>query len=360
MPRAVPLVDDPADVSVPWLDGVLSGAGVAPAGRLEGLDATSVGTGKVGEIVRFDLEWGAEGDGPASVIGKFASPDETSRQAGLLTGTYVREVSFYRHLAHTVGLKVPDCYGVELDPSTGGFVLVLEDLRPARQGDQIEGCTVDEAALAMEELPGLHAPHWGGASLADQDWLTVRSGDAGGGLAMLYDSLVDAFVGRYGDRLAPEVVDAVRRFTGRVPAWIGLDAEPFTLLHSDYRLENLLFGEGDAAFSLAVVDWQTVAVGPALSDVAYFLGAGLPVEQRRAHERDLVGTYRDALAARGVEVSLDRSWDEYRRHTFAGLHMTVVASQLVGQEERSDAMFCAMAERHATHVLDLDAFDLLD
>ncbi len=358
MPRSIPLVATPDQVSVQWMDGVLSGAGIAPAGGLESLQCTSIGTGKVGEIVRYALDWRAGVEGPSSVVGKFASRDEASRQAGLRTGTYVREVSFYRRLADTVRLRVPACHGVELDPESGSFVLVLEDLAPARQGDQLKACTVDEAALALEALPGLHAPHWGSRTLADEGWLGVRSQNAAG-LGAIYDALVEPFAARFAERLDPEVIAAARRLRGRVPAWIARDAEPYTLLHGDYRIENMLFGAPGAAFALAVVDWQTVQIGPGLSDVAYFLGAGLPVELRRKHEEELVCRYRESLSAHGIDLGWNRCWTEYRTHAFAGLHMAVVASQLVGRDPRSDEMFCVMAERHAAHALDLESFDLL-
>lgn len=39
--------------------------------------------------------------------------------------------------------------------------------------------------------------------------------------------------------------------------------------------------------------------------------------------------------------------------------MTVVASQITGPSERSEAMFSAMAERHFAHDEDLDAVALL-
>ena len=39
--------------------------------------------------------------------------------------------------------------------------------------------------------------------------------------------------------------------------------------------------------------------------------------------------------------------------------MAVVASQIVGASERSEAMFAAMATRHTRHALDLDSESLI-
>ncbi len=43
--------------------------------------------------------------------------------------------------------------------------MIMEDLADSRQGDQMLGLTVDEAALAVEQAVGLHAPRWGDPTL---------------------------------------------------------------------------------------------------------------------------------------------------------------------------------------------------
>ena len=73
---------------------------------------------------------------------------------------YEREVRFYKEIAPTVGIRTPRCYHADWDRDSGLFVLLLEDLAPAQQGDQIDGCTLEQAALALDELAKLHAPRW--------------------------------------------------------------------------------------------------------------------------------------------------------------------------------------------------------
>ena len=60
---------------------------------------------------------------------------------------------------------------------------------------------------------------------------------------------------------------------------------------------------------------------------------------------------------RGYNISLDdeHAWLEYRRFTFAGYVMAVVASMIVKQTDRGDQMFLAMANRHAQHAADLES-----
>jgi hypothetical protein len=97
-----------------------------------------------------------------------------------------------------------------------------------------------------------------------------------------------------------------------------------------------------------------------MTDASYFLGSGLSIEDRRAHEQELLREYHDELLSRGVkEFSWEHCWEEYRRGTFAGIVMTMTASIVVQRTERGDDMFMAWFERAAQQALDLDALSLL-
>ena len=79
----------------------------------------------------------------------------------------------------------------------------------------------------------------------------------------------------------------------------------------------------------------------------------------RSVEEGLVRDYLTELEAFSITLSMDEAWAMYRRYTFAGFVMAVVASMIVKQTDRGDEMFMAMANRHAEHVVDLDAFSAL-
>jgi len=351
-----PLVADPAKVTPAWLGQVLRHAGLLREGEVLGFAAENVGTGQVGQNVRFRLELSEGVSGPASVVVKFPSPDPVSRATGVTQGNYRKEVRFYQDLVHTVGIQTPRCLFADFDPATSDFVLVMEDLAPARQGDQIAGCSVDEAALALAELAKLHAPRWGDPKLAGIDWIGRRTPEAGTLLQMVYQGVWPGFVKRYAERLAPEALALAERLGQGVGAWLMAAQGPTTVTHGDYRLDNMLFGTPQGGYPLAVVDWQSPAEGFALSDTSYFLGAGLPVEVRRRHEEALLREYHAALRAGGVEgYGWDACWQDYRRFSLSGVVMAVVASMIVGQSARGDDMFMAMATRHCQHALDLDA-----
>jgi hypothetical protein len=359
MPASFPRA--PAEVTAAWLAGALAAAGAPTAARLAGMDAAPVGTGQMGTSVRYRLAWEVSWPGaPASVVCKFASPDPRSRETGLAMRTYEVEVNFYRTLARTVAIRTPACHAAEIDLATGEFVLVLEDLAPAEQGNQLAGCTLAQAELALEELAKLHAPRWGDQRLAALPWLNRNTPEALAVSSALLPALLPGFLERYASRLAPEHTAAAERFMRSLGAWLADREPPFAIQHGDYRIDNMLFGGPGGGPPLAVVDWQTAVWGAPLADVAYFLGASLPSELRRRHERELVRAYWDAVCARGgCGLSWERCWTDYRKFTPAGLLMAICASMLVVQTERGDEMFLTMARRHATHVLDLDGLERL-
>jgi hypothetical protein len=176
-------------------------------------------------------------------------------------------------------------------------------------------------------------------------------------LAQLYAG----FVERYGNRIAPQHRAVCDRLVASFDAYLSADEllrGPQGLVHGDYRLDNMLFGLPGADRPLTVVDWQTVSWGPAMTDLAYFIGCALPVPARRSHADELMACYHRALGST-TTLTIGDVRDGVRRQTFAGVMMTIVSPMLVQRTERGDEMFMAMLERHCEQVLDYDALALL-
>ena len=344
------IVADPADVSAAWLTEVLANGGIQAT--IADFSASNIGTGQVGQNVRFELTYGA-GHGPRSIVGKFASADPTSRGTGITQNNYLKEVRFYQELRPTLAVQAPQVLFTAIDPATHAFCLIMEDLAPAVQGDQIVGCTVDEASLAIAEAVKLHAPRWGDASLNDLEWLGRRTPEQSAMGQQMYQHFFTGFVERYQNRLTPEHIEIARKLGAGFEHWSNGYDGPLTVTHGDYRLDNMLFG---GPYPLTIVDWQTPGQGAAMSDVSYFLGGGLTSNARRQHEQELVQSYHAQLMAGGVsDYGFDACWNDYRRFSFSGLLMAVIASMIVGQTARGDDMFMAMASRHAQQAIDLGA-----
>jgi hypothetical protein len=299
--------------------------------------------------------------GPSTVVVKFPSADPTSRGTGLATGAYEREIRFYEHLAVRTSMRIPHCHAAHFDPTDGAFVVVMEDMAGWRQGDQIEGCEPAVAGAVIDESVRLHADFWGAADTlcAEYGWLTPPADhDRATATQALYRMVWPGFVQRFGHALSADALARGERVCDGLAAWASARRPPYTVVHGDYRLDNLLFGPD--ASQVCVVDWQTHNIGVGAADVAYFLGAGLLPPVRRAWEERLVRRWHDGLVRAGVaDYGWNRAWEDYRATAWSGVIMAVVASMITEQTPRGDEMFIAMATRHLEQVGDLEADEFM-
>ncbi len=416
----------PGDLGVPWLQDMFTLNGLSgSAFGIASFAQKRIGTGQIGQNVRitftYDSPINASAAGaPKTLVAKFMSSDASSRSAGLALGNYEREVNFYRDFAPILRsgtgtippMNVARCWAAEFNAEIQTTILVLDDLAPAEQGDQIAGCTVDEARTALRQAAILHATFWESPLLSSTSWLkdpldSERAAMLEGMLGMFWP----AFKDRYADRLTEAMCTLGDRIAATASRWILARSCPFTLVHGDYRLDNLLYSpaaspalstpasetsdepsalassalessadepsalassaletstSGSSAYgynqgsSAVAVDWQTPAIGVGGTDIGYFVGAGLLAEERRQHERDLVKQWHTDLCTYGITgYSLDAAWDDYRHGQFSGFIVAVVASMITERTDRGDEMFWAMAGRHLTTALEIHAADLL-
>jgi len=357
-----------------WFTEVLERAGLAQDAQVTAVSGRPIGTGQVGESIRFELTWsgGASEPGtgrPDTVVGKFPSTDPVSRATARMVQTYEREVGFYRQLHPHVSIVTPTPYHAAIVDETGDFTVIMSDVAGAHQGDQLGGCGLDEAVLMAVAAAHLHGPTLGADNrFADMAWLGRPTVADVANRQMLYQLVLAGFLERYHQRLGDDVCDVVTWLsTHLVPAYeaslaLGL---PTCVVHGDFRLDNMLFrhGAGTAgAEPLTVVDWQTVSTGRGASDLAYGIGSGLPAPLRRQHEHALFDRYCDELTPfMPVGTAIDRAawWNDYRLGACSGMVMAVTASMIVGRTERGDEMFCVMTERHAEQMSDLGVTSLV-
>ena len=347
--NAVP-VERPDDLTADWLTATLG------AGRVGGFTVERIGTGQMSECYRVGLDY-AEGEGPASVVLKVAASDPMSRGTGQALGLYEREVQFYADVAPRLGGPVAHCYHTSYQPETGAFTLLLDDAAPAAVGDEIRGASIEDAMLALTQLGRLHAPLIGSTSLSEAQWLHRESPVN----QALITQLLAGFLERYGEAVAPEQRLVCQKLADSFDDYLAEEAAEdrvHGLIHGDYRLDNMLFGRPGSLRDLTVVDWQTVTWGPAMTDVAYFLGCALRTEDRRAHYDELLAAYHRGLGE-NPPLTLDQVREGVRRQSFFGVMMAIISPMLVERTERGDQMFLTMMDRHTSHVLDTGALEVL-
>lgn len=323
----------PDDITRDWWAEVL---GRAPQGwRWE-----PIGTGQVGDSVRFTLDF-ADGAGQRTLAGKFAAADPTSRGTAAMLGLYAKEVRFYRELAPQLPIRTPEALFAEMAEDGASFCLLFEDLGPARGGNQIAGCTIEDARAVVAQAAALHAPSWHNPAILDCDWLQPDPA-AAAQVKALYPQAQAIFRERYKDALEPEFMALCEELAEITAATDRVNART-SLVHGDFRLDNVLFDIKGGSEPVAVLDWQTLTIGNGLTDVGYFLGCGIGDGLRRAHEDELLELYCAEMTARGVPLTREAIWRDYVVGALHGVSTAVFSAAFVVRTERGDANFLSMA-----------------
>lgn len=331
---------------------------IAPqAGRLNNFEFAPVGTGQVADSFRVKLDWESPGQGPASLVAKCPAADPASRKAGKSMSLYSREVCWYQNMAPKTAVRVPHCYYAMIQDAD--FLLLLEDAAPAKQIDQLAGCSADQVSSALAELARLHGFRWDDPALKDIGWLN-QGADNRAFTDTFLPNAYPEWRARYEGRLDPDILNMGATFVSRLSDYNKSRSDtPLVVSHNDFRLDNMLFAE--IPERPVIVDWQTISPGVPMTDVAYCISTSFQdPEERARHERNLLASYLDQLGlVAQTSYDFDRAWEEYRLAAFVGLIMAVVSAMVVERTERGDEMFAVMAERSGYQALMLDSLSLL-
>jgi aminoglycoside phosphotransferase (APT) family kinase protein len=342
---AAPVADDADQLTAAFLSAAL--ARTQPGMAVHEVRTERIGTGQIGASYRLHLR----GDGvPTTLVAKVAADDRAARER--VKDGYRKEVRFYQELGARVHPHVPRCWYAAINDDACAFTLLLDDLAPAVPGVQVDGCTLAQAAAAVRTLAGIHAATWCDAGLRADRWLQPWDARSGRFLGDVLVGAVDEFLDRYGETLGRADVDTLRRSAASTGEWAAAPVEHGTVVHGDYRLDNLMFAPDGAVTAL---DWQTATYGSPTRDLAYFLETSLDVELRRRHERELLDGYVDALVAGGVvRDAAQGCLESYPADLRQGPLITVLGA-IYATATRSDAadrMFLAMASRSCAALRD--------
>jgi Ecdysteroid kinase-like family len=272
------------------------------------------GVGMVGRVVRVELEYSGHAPAPlASVVIKFAHEVAANRAIGMRLRIYEREVTFYNQIAGSLAVPRPACFFAAVVKETGESIVVLEDMRRYRDGDQLVGVNLDEAKLVIDAVTPLHAAYWNntGQELL-RDALRVASNWKDG-----YMPVVEATwrncAAHFGYCIPPEVEESLAEYVGGLPRLHEVMGERAqTLVHGDPRMDNLMFDDGGDGPAVVLLDWQTVMITNPLHDLALMLSMSATIAARRSMEDELIRYYHSQVTALGVEdYRLDQCYDDY-------------------------------------------------
>lgn len=352
------------EITSEWLTEVLRSTRTIADATVTSFDTEILGEGQgfAGALARLRVEYDKnESDAPRSLVAKLPTDNPVMRKVVSSRGLYMREVRFYEEIAEQVELRTPRRYYSAFDSESGGFVLLLEDLAPARVGDQIAGCSTADAELAVREIAKFHALWWEGPRIAEIDWMpSARSGARA--FQQLYQHSWSLLSGKMGDRLPDTILGIGERLGQHIVTVRERAAEPpQTIVQGDFRLDNMFFASREGGAPFAVVDWQLIHRNRGVYDVAWFLSGCLDPETRKSSEMDILSLYQSTLEKNGVRsYGIDQCVEDYRHSLLSCLMVGVIAAAAADlSAERGLALFGLIMQRLASAIADHDVAELL-
>ncbi|GAC1309561.1 MAG: phosphotransferase [Acidimicrobiales bacterium] len=315
-----------------------------------------VGIGVSSAVYRVRLE----GSGcPDSVVVKLPALDPAAVFTSTMLRMYIREAAFFNQLAAQSPIRVPLCHHATVDEQTSSFVVVMEDLGGLRSVDQVKGMSLSDAERAVDEIAAWHAQWWGKAEELADAGITVSLGDP------IYTAVLPMVFAEGWEKVsaampvAPSIAEVAPRFgTGLASLLASLAASPTTVLHGDYRADNMLFAPDG---TVALLDFQLIGTGSGSYDLAYFLTQSIESELAHEHEQALFARWLEGLRHGGVpEADLAGLWDQYRAAALFCLVYPIVASRGMDlSDPRQYELVDCMNSRLARAVEDLDLAELI-
>ena len=350
MAQSIPDQSDQIDPG--WLTAVL-------ADRYPGVDVAAVEITESHEVTNshamLAVTYRADAGAPPTMFAKMPPRDLTRRSSIIETGMGLREARFYQQLAPGLDLRVPEAHAIAHDED-GRFVLLLEDLRAADCGisDGPTGVEPDSTAVALEELARMHLRFEDpDRRRAEAAWVPAIKPGGDYGKVLLREALAT-----HRDRLSEPFAAISQVYIDRVEAlhsaWT---TGPHTVVHGDPHVGNLFDDHGHTGF----LDWGIINVNTPLRDVSYFLTMSLTVDDRRTHERDLLGHWLGVWnASADHPIDADEAWLRHRIHA---AYCVPASCQIVtfpeGISERRRIFSEAFLARAEAAIADLDALGAL-
>lgn len=332
-----------------WLEEALASAGHSPppvaAVKVRPMDDFS---GAMGEVGIVSVTYGADTDLPTEFVAKCPLDDDLARLYNSVRLSYQREAGFYEDMAESVtaasGMLIPRCFVNLFDPDTHAATLLLERVHPATKGDNLEGTTFERMHTLVGDLARMHGAYWMDDRLLEHEWiLDWHAPTFLLGLPFVRQAWSDMRE-QYPQHHPDDIAALVDDFMADIEGWLErFNQRPWTFLHQDYELDNILFGVDGPV----IVDWQTAMRSFPGDDLGWLFLTGHN-DETLAREPELLEYYRRELAAAGGpdwsadDLLEDLAWTAFYR--VSTVFVVWVHAMAAGERGRPLRRYKAMIE----------------
>ena len=361
--QQIPLIRDAGEITAEWMQQALTAGGAAVASKITEVEVEQLSdvTNALGNLYRCRLiARNGEAIDPASVIVKLPGTDALASRFARWLSLHRREYVFYRDIAAHGYVRVPTLFYGDFDPRSHRFVLVLEDLGGMEAIPQSVGVDEERARRAIREIAGLQGRFWEAADepalSACGDFLNTRERRI---MQTVYLLTLPAAFDRFGDLFTAETRRLAEKFGLRIAAQF-VSAGPKTVVHGDFRADNMLFG-GEGHKDLALIDWQGFGIGCGMYDIAFFLVTSVTSDLRHRIERDALDEYHDIVHRLGAKnYTREDCWRSYRQNVLGTLMPMVIGC---GALDMSDPKLVnqtrELLNRVLTAIEELDSWEFI-
>ena len=327
----------PEEVTAAWLSDVLN----QKVKSIELSKQFHSTASKLFCTVTYDDEGAAESSRPTHICIKGGFSPELLAALPFLAQIYQRETDFFSKIAPSLRMSLPKVWYADHG------VLVMNDLAYAGCvfGDPLDTWSVERVKSGVEQLAVLHADTW---NVQEEKYPCITSDypELVLNLMQQYDEFINAKDG-------PPVLDYLRdkkRAIAAVEKYHRTRNPRFRcLIHCDPHVGNAyLMRDGQVRF----IDFQLVHISSAFHDLAYFVGSALSIEDRRAHEDEIIDYYLNSLAEQGgPRLARDEEVVAEYAHSFMSGYSWVVTPYSLQSMEKVHTMtkrFMAAIQDHKT------------
>jgi len=355
----------PGEITAAWLTDALRSTGAIDRANITSVTHERIGAGAgfLGQLAKLTLTYDRDEPGaPRSLVAKLPALDPAGREIGNLFRFYEREIRFYEDIASSLEMGVPKRYYSAMDVAGDEYLLLLEDLAPAVVGDEAAGISVAQAELAIDNLSTFHAGWWESPALQALDWMPFVNAPVHQSAQQSYQEAWAPFCEAFGEKLSPRILAIGDEMREHVIDLLNyLERRPRTIIHGDFRGDNVFYGDGEARKRFYAIDWQISSRGRGVFDIAYFLCTSVDPAIRRQHEMRLIRAWYDRIAATNdlSGYPFDEAVDDYRVSALYMHVYTVIAlGTLDFANERGLMLFNEWLRRRTMAIEELDCDEL--
>ena len=251
---------------------------------------------------------------------------------------FERELAAYRLLAPLKGKYSPRLFaGISANQGSDGLLL-LQEIRKARNFDQLRGLSWRELTSAIRAIAHIHAYFWNSPTLKKALGLPRHH------YMRAHEVKQDLPAFLRWAKLSPRDRSLFIKLTSQAPAILArFKKRPITLVHGDLRSDNVFYEERSVRF----IDWGLSLAGNATFDLARFAGGSARKPLSLIQHVDLFSLWHRELLRQGVRnYPSHEAWSDYRDALFLTLTIPVTNGPTLAKfSDRGHKMAKVMKDR---------------